>query len=137
MNLSIHLKVAGTLMLILAFAHIHFAKRFGWKDELQSVSLLTRQVFNVHCFFIALVLVLCGLLSILCTGPLLDRNPLAKAILSGLVVFWAARLFIQFFVYDSKLWRGDRLNTTMHGLFSVMWTYYTLVYAAALWRQFQ
>ncbi len=136
MNQNIHLKIVGGLMLLLAFAHIHFAKRFGWKEELQRVSLLTRQIFNVHCFFIALVLVLCGLLSILYTGPLLDRGPLARAILSGLVIFWTARLFIQFFVYDSRLWRGDRLNTAMHILFSLMWVYYTFVYSAALWQQY-
>lgn len=124
-------------MCLLALAHVHFVKRFRWREELQGVSLLTRQVFNVHCFFISLVLLLCGALSIFCTGALLEHGPLAKAMLTGLVIFWTARLFIQFFVYDSKLWRGNRLNTLMHVLFSVMWSYYTFVYAAALWCQYR
>lgn len=137
MQLVIHLKIAGVLMSLLALAHIHFVKRFGWREELQNVSLLTRQVFNVHCFFISLVLLMFGALSIFGSETLLERNPLAKAVLAGLVLFWAARLYIQFFVYDSKLWRGNRLNTVMHVVFSVMWTYYTVVYAAALWRQYR
>lgn len=137
MQLNIHLRIVGGLMLLLALAHIYFAKQFRWKEELQHVSLLTRQIFNVHCFFIALILVLCGLLSMFCAPSLLEQNPLAKAVLIGLVIFWAARLFIQFFVYDARLWRGNRLNTVMHIVFSAMWSYYTLVYAAALCRQYR
>jgi hypothetical protein len=137
MNLALHLKSVGALLLLLAFAHLFFPKRFGWKEDLAKLSLLNRQVFLVHAFFITLVLVLFGLLSLIYTDTILEPGPLARIVLVGLVIFWAARLFIQFFVYDARLWRGNRFNTTMHVLFSLMWTYYVAVYAIALWHQYQ
>lgn len=136
MNLTLHLKLAGALLLLLAFAHLFFPRYFRWKEDLAKLTLLNRQMFYVHCFFIVLVLVLFGLLSLFYTAALLSPGPLPKAVLTGFVVFWSVRLFIQFFVYDSKLWKGDSFNTRIHILFSALWAYYVAVYACALWQQF-
>lgn len=136
MNLDLHLKIVGGMMLALAVAHLYFPKRFGWRAELADVSLLTRQIFYVHCFFICLVLVMFGILSSIYTGLLIQPSPLARIILVALTVFWGARLLIQLFVYDVKLWKGNRFNTVMHVLFTLMWSYYVSVYGAALWHQY-
>jgi hypothetical protein len=136
MNLNLHLKIVGAMLLGLATAHLYFPKRFGWREELRKVSLLTRQIFYVHCFFICLVLIMFGLLSLVCTEALLQPSPLARVVLVGLTIFWGARLIIQLVVYDSKLWRGNRFNTAMHVFFTLMWSYYVSIYAAALWRQY-
>lgn len=137
MNLAWHLKMVGLLQLLLAFAHLFFPRRFAWREELARLSLLNRQMFLVHCFFIVLTLVLFGVLSLGFTGLLMERTPLAKVVLTGLCVFWLARLVVQFFVYDSKLWRGNRFNTMAHVLFSLLWGYYTVTYVWALWHQWQ
>ena len=136
MNLNLHLKIVGGLLLALAMAHCYFPKRFGWRAELEKVSLLTRQIFYVHCFFIWLVLVMFGLLSLVYTARLIQPTPLARLILWAFTLFWGARLIIQLFVYDVKLWKGNRFNTLMHWLFTTMWSYYVSVYATALWRQY-
>jgi hypothetical protein len=136
MNLNLHLKIVGAMLLALATAHLYFPKRFGWRGELEKVSLLTRQIFYVHCFFICMVLVMFGLLSLFYTETLIQRGPLARIVLTGLTAFWAARLVIQLFVYDSKLWRGNPFNRLMHILFTLMWSYYVAVYGTALWRQY-
>src|ERR1700722_320817 len=109
-------------------SHFYFPKRFGWRAELEKVSLLTRQIFYVHCFFIWVVLVMFGLLSLVYTDLLLQPGPLARIILAAFVVFWGARLMIQLFVYDAELWKGNRFNTLMHLLFTLMWSYYVRVY---------
>jgi hypothetical protein len=136
MNPTLHLKIAGALMLLLAAAHVYFPKRFGWKEDLRRLSPLNRQIFVSHCLFIVLVLVLFGSLSIFCAESLVQPDPLARAALSGLVFFWAARLFVQLFVYDSILWKGNSFNTAMHVLCCSMWSYYVAVYANALWHQY-
>lgn len=136
MNLNLHLKIVGLMLILLALAHVDFPRRLGWRVDLAKVSLFTRQVFYVHCFFLCLVLALCGALSLFGTAALMERTPLARMVLGGLVIFWGARLFAQFFVYDSKLWRGNAFNTGMHVLFSLMWIYFVAVYGAALWDQF-
>lgn len=137
MNLVLHLQIAGILQWLLASLHLVFPRRFGWREDLAKLSLLNRQIFIVHCIFICLVLSLFGGLSLFCAPLLLAKHALAAAVLSGLFVFWAVRLFVQWFVYSPELWRGHRFNTIMHWLFTGLWLYYVAVYGAALWRQIQ
>ena len=132
MTLRIHIQFVGALLLALGTAHIFFGRYFGWKQELASLSLLTRQVFIVHSFFIALVLALLGICSLFYADTLLVPNPLSRMLLAGIVVFWLSRLLFQLFVYDSKIWRGRRFYTAMHIIFSLMWTYFVATYSAAL-----
>ena len=138
MTLAWHLKICGLLLIGLAALHPAFARRFRWREELAGagVSLFTRQVFWVHSIFIALVLVQFGALSFCLAETLLERSLLAKAVLAGFVTFWGVRLFAQHFIYSPQLWRGHRLNTAMHVVFTVLWTYLMCVYALALGRQF-
>ena len=135
MNLTAHLQIVGLLQLLLAAAHFFFPKRFGWKEDFAKVSLLNRQIFYVHSFFITLVLALFGILTVAATDLLLRNDELTRYVLGGFVLFWTARWLIQFFVYDSRLWRGHPFNTAMHIFFSLMWTYYVAVYGWAFWRQ--
>jgi hypothetical protein len=132
MSIHLQLKVAGALLVALGFAHSLFGRYFKWEKELAQLSLLTRQIFLVHCFFISLSIVLIGACSLFYTTALLGSGNLSRVVLTGFVVFWLIRLGFQFFVYDSAIWRGRRFYTVMHVVFSIFWTYVVLVYGAAL-----
>jgi hypothetical protein len=120
---------------VLALAHLAFPRRFHWKEELQRLSPLNRQMFLVHVFFIGVVLVFFGVVSLLHADALLTPSPLARAVLAGFTLFWALRLYVQLFVYERALWRGNRLHTFFHVLFTSYWSYLVAVYATALSRQ--
>jgi|SRR5450755_257709 hypothetical protein len=135
--IELHLKIAGALLIVLGLAHSTFGRRFGWKEELARLSLLNRQMFRVHCFFIALTLVLMGSITLFYTKALLQPTALSRVILVGVVIFWVCRLFIQFLIYESSLWRGNAFNTWMHVLFSCFWIYLVVTYSVAarmVWR---
>ena len=132
MNIILHLKVVGGLLVTLALANTQFGLYFKWKNELAQVSLLTRQIFQVHGFFIALIVGMMGVCSLFYTDALLASGALSRIVLAGLVVFWISRLAIQFFVYDPAIWRGRRFYTVMHVVFSILWIYVVLTYSAAL-----
>ncbi len=132
MNIYLHLKIVGALLITLGLAHSTFGRYFKWQRELAQLSLLTRQVFLVHGFFIALVLVMIGACSLFCTDALIGSGSLSRVVLSGLVVFWLCRLVFQLFVYDPAIWRGRRFYTIMHVVFSIFWAYVVLAYGAAL-----
>ena len=122
-----HLKIAGALMVALAFLHFVFPRRFNWKDELSGLSLLNRQLMYVHTFFIALVVLLMGVFC-LCSPVEIVRTKLGKQVAFGLFVFWISRLAFQFFVYSPALWRGKRFETTVHILFALLWSYFSAVF---------
>ncbi len=88
---------------------------------MQNVSLLTRQIFYVHHFFVAITVTLQGVLC-LCAAPLLlDGSPLARLVAMGFAIFWALRFVFQFFVYDAALWRGKPFETRVHWAFGALW----------------
>ena len=132
MNLSLHLQIVGALLAVLGVSHVFFSRFFGWERELAGVSLLTRRIFYVHTFFIALGVVLGGAGSFLYADDLLRPGALSRALLAGMTAFWFCRLVAQFLAYDSAIWRGNRFRTVMHAAFSLLWCYVTAIYAIAL-----
>jgi hypothetical protein len=130
-TLSIHLQIVGILLMLLGLSHSFFNRFFGWEQELVAVSLLTRQVFFVHNFFIGLSLVLGGAASFFCANALLRPGTLSRALLAGMATFWLCRLLAQFVGYDSAVWRGDRFRTFMHVACSLLWCYVTATYGIA------
>jgi hypothetical protein len=128
-------RVAGIFMLLLVPLNVFdVPRRFHWKQELANVSLLNRQIFQVHAAFICLVLALFGLLATLMTHPLLQPTPLARAVVGGLAVFWLLRLLAQLFVYDPRIWRGNRFYTVMHYVFLSLWIFLSGTFGVALLR---
>jgi hypothetical protein len=132
MTLTTHLHVVGALLLLLGISHAFFSRYFGWKQELVNVSLLTRQIFYVHTFFIGLGVVLAGAGSLMYADALLQPSALNRAILTAMATFWLCRLLAQFLAYDAAIWRGNRFRTFMHAAFALLWCYVTATYGIAL-----
>jgi len=125
--MELHLKIIGILLILLALIHFVFPKRFNWKQELSSLSLINRQLMYIHSFFIAFVIFLMGLLCLTSANDLLNTS-FGKRILLGLAIFWTVRLIVQFFGYSSKLWKGRSFETTVHIVFSLFWIYLVAVF---------
>jgi hypothetical protein len=126
-NLSLHLQIIGCLLLLLSVVHIGFPRKFKWKLELSNLTLVNRQLMYVHTFFVAVVVLLNGLLFIFCANELTEQTRLARFINIGLLIFWLLRWIFQHFVYSPKLWRGKRFETFTHVLFTIFWTYIVVV----------
>lgn len=125
--MEIHFKIIGVLLIALALVHIAFPKYFNWEKELKSLSLINRQMMTIHTFFIALTVFLMGLLCLISSNELIRTN-LGKKISLGLGVFWTVRLIIQFFGYSPDLWKGKKFETSMHIVFSCLWTYLSIIF---------
>jgi hypothetical protein len=125
--MELHLKIIGVLLMLLALLHVIFPKYFKWKDELNLVSHVNRQMMYVHAFFIAFIVFLIGLLCLTSATELTTTN-FGKRISLGLGIFWGTRLFFQFFVYSQSLWKGKNFETTVHILFAALWTYLCVIF---------
>ena len=125
--MQIHICIIGILLIALALVHIVFPKYFNWNKELKSLSLINRQMMTVHTFFIAFTVFLMGLLCLTSSNELIETN-LGKKISLGFGIFWTVRLFIQFFGYSTDLWKGKKLETSIHILFSIFWIYFSSIF---------
>jgi hypothetical protein len=125
--MKFQLELIGALLVVLALLHVAFARYFDWRREFAVVSLINRQMMYVHTFFVAFTVGLMGLLCLTSAAELVG-TPLGRRVALGLGIFWLARLLIQFFGYSASLWRGKRFETIIHVLFSVLWTYLSVVF---------
>jgi len=125
--MDLHYKIIGLTLIILSFVHVIFPKYFKWKKELKSLSLINQQIMKVHTFFIALVVFLIGLLCLTSSNELI-HTVLGKRVSLGFGIFWSFRLLIQFFGYSSKLWKGKKMETIVHIVFSILWAYLSYVF---------
>ncbi|MCL5245026.1 hypothetical protein M4I21_04355 [Cellulophaga sp. 20_2_10] len=125
--MEFHLYIIGSLLMVLAIVHIIFPKYFNWKIELQTLSLINRQIMTTHTFFIALTVFLMGLLCVTSATQLIETS-LGNKITLGLAIFWSIRLFFQFFVYSKMLWKGKKFETIIHIVFSGFWVYLCTIF---------
>jgi hypothetical protein len=128
----LHLRLAGVALVGLALVHVIFPRYFRWKTDLQPLSLINREMMVVHTFFVAFVVLLMGVLCLLEPVALVE-TPLGRRVCAGLALFWGARLLVQHLGYSSSLWRGKRFETAVHGVFTVLWSWLTLVFAVGAW----
>ena len=127
-----HLKIIGVFLIGLALSHAFFPRHFRWREELGSLSLLTRQIMYVHTLFIALVVFLMGVLCVT-SADQLTGTMLGKRVSLGMGLFWTTRLLVQFFGYSSELWKGKRFETGVHVVFSILWIYFSAVFVSVWW----
>ncbi len=125
--MELHYKIIGTILIALAFVHFIFPKYFKWEKELKSLSLINQQLMKVHTFFIALAVFLIGLLCLTSSNELINTE-FGKKVSLGFGIFWSFRLLIQVFGFSSKLWKGKRMETIVHVLFSILWAYLSYIF---------
>ena len=130
--MELQIKIIGYLLILLSCIHVIFPKYFGWKEDLAPLQQINRSMMKVHTFFIALTVFLMGLLCVTSAEELLQTE-LGRKICLGLGLFWLIRLFFQFFIYPSSLWKGRRLETVIHVIAIVFWVFLTYSF---LWGYF-
>jgi hypothetical protein len=73
-----------------------------WRSELTRLHPFLRRLFWVYGGFIVLVIVSFGTITLINASALADGSPLARAFCAMIAVFWAARIAVQFFVFDAR-----------------------------------
>ena len=121
--------IAGVLHFGILFASALVPQVLDWRTSLRALDKLSRQLIWVHGLFIVLVIVLFGVLSIVFRNDLVDGTPLARGVCALIAVFWAARLGVQFFVFNAGPYlKTPTLKLGYHGL-TIVFAYHVAVYS--------
>jgi len=129
--LLVNLRAVGVFMAALVVMNLFVPRHLGWNEELKRVSLVNRQIFEVHAKFLVLILAMFAVLLLSSSEALVEPSRLSRLILGGLTLFWGLRMLAQWFYYSPATWRGNRLRTAVHYAFSAAWVYVTAVFAVA------
>lgn len=131
MNLPELIFISGILHFGTLLASAAVPQVLDWKGELRKLDRLTRQLIWVHGLFIVLTIIGFGMLTILFPDELAAGTPLARGVCSFIALFWAARLLIQFFVFDAKPFLTTTfLKLGYHGL-TLVFIYQVMVFSRA------
>jgi len=130
--MDLHLKIAGSLLIVLSLLHITLPRYFNWKNELSRLNQMNRQMMYVHTFFIALIVLLMGLLCVTSSRELIETT-IGNRLALGLGIFWSFRLFVQFFGYSSSNWKGKTFETIIHIILSIFWAYLCVLFFFIYW----
>jgi hypothetical protein len=90
--MEIHLKIIGWLLTILALVHGIFPHYFDWKNEFKNVSIINREMMYIHTFFIALMVLLMGVLCITSAEEIVATK-LGQKVSLGLSFFLDNKVF--------------------------------------------
>jgi hypothetical protein len=134
MNLALLILIGGVLHFGILLASACVPAVLDWRKSLEKLDALSRQLIWVHGAFIMLVIIGFGVLSVAMPGELAGGSLLARGVCAFIAVFWAARLAVQFFVFDAKPYlRSAVLKLGYHGLTAVF-LYHAVVYSVAALR---
>jgi hypothetical protein len=124
------LRAAGLGLVLLAIVHIPIGRYLKWREDGARLSPVNSAIFRVHTFFICVVLVMMGLPCLLDPAVFLEKTRGSAWLAWSYAVFWTLRLYFQWFVYPTALWRGKRLETSVHGWFTLVWASLAALFAA-------
>lgn len=73
-----------------------------WKGLLAPLPKLLRQMFWVYGWFIVLVIISFGVLTLMHAPAMAAGDEVGRSLCGVIAVFWGARLAVQFFVFDAR-----------------------------------
>lgn len=131
-NLELFLKIIAVAQVAIALLNFAMPRILKWEADIARMSLLVRDVFKIHAWFISLTLVIWGVLTWRFAHEMAHApTELSRWLCWAIAVFWGVRCALQWLHYDSSHWRGIPSRTVMHWVFFVGYGLWTVVYAMA------
>ncbi len=96
------IQLGGAIQLAILVASLQVPRMLNWRDELAVLKPFLRSLFYVYGVFIVLTIIGMGVISIAFAGEIATSPGLGRAFAGFVLIFWSARLVVQFFVFDAK-----------------------------------
>jgi hypothetical protein len=136
-NLELFLRLAALAQLGVVLLNLFLVRLMNWRADLEAMSLLIREVFQIHIYFISITLAIFGVLTWRFAPDIATAaHPLCVWLAAGIGIFWAIRSVMQWSHYSTVHWRGDRLRTVIHWTFFLGYGAFAAVYFTAASRGF-
>ena len=118
--------------LAIAGLNMRLDKLLGWESELNGISLLLREVFYVHKWFITITLLIFGVITIRFASDIGSANyEMARWFAASAGIFWGIRTAIQWLFYSSDHWKGNPSRTAVHWILTVCYGGCAILYLYA------
>lgn len=128
------LVLAGWGQIGLVCASAMIPRLLHWREELEKLRRLTRNVVTTYAFYIAGTNLAFGLLSTIRPDWLLDGSGLARSVAGFIAVYWGVRLVLQFAYYDRKDAPSGLRYRVAEAALAGLFLFLTCVYGLVAWK---
>ena len=95
-NLELLLRLAALAQLGVVLLNLFLVRLMNWRPDLDAMSLLIREVFQIHIYFISITLAIFGVLTWRFAREFAHgADPLAVWLALAIATFWGARSLMQ------------------------------------------
>ncbi|WP_009966030.1 hypothetical protein [Verrucomicrobium spinosum] len=131
-HLEALLRFVAVLQLGLAVLSFFLPRIMKWEGDISRMSLLVRDVFTIHSWFISITLIIWGVLTWR-FAPEMAHAPteLSRWLCGAMGLFWGIRCVLQWTHYSPAHWRGIPSRTVIHWVLFFGYAAWTTVYAMA------
>ena len=127
LNLIPWLRLAAAVQLGIALLNLALPRIMQWRDDLNRLPLLIREVFHVHAWFISVTLAIFAVITWRFAGEM-TTNAACRWLATGIGLFWALRTVLQIGYYSSSHWRGQPGRTLIHITLLLIYGGFAVVY---------
>jgi len=125
------LEFAAALQWSILIASALTPRVLDWRTNLATVHPFLRKLFWVYGAFIVMVVIAFSALTFLHADAMASREPVARSLCVFIAIFWCARLFVQFAVFDPRPFLTNRFYHLGYHALTVAFAFLVFVYGKA------
>jgi len=130
--LQIGLQIGGWSLVALSIASVWIPKALGWREKLVGLTPLMRELWWTYSIYVWSSHVFFAVLALGFGDWLMGGSGAAMAMCSFMLLWWAVRLWLQFFGFDMSEIEGSMTNRVAKHLLTLLFTGLVILYAALL-----
>ncbi len=130
--LQIGLLIGGWSLVALGIASLWIPKALGWREKLAGLSPLMRELWWTYSIYVWGSHVFFAVLALGFGDWLMGGSGAAMAMCAFMLLWWAVRLWLQFFGFDLSEIEGSAVNRVAKHLLTLLFTGLVVLYAALL-----
>lgn len=99
--MKVFLQLAAAVQLLILIASALTPRVLNWHKNLVVLHPFLRRLFWVYGAFIVMVIIAFAILTFVHADAMADGEPVARSLCAFIAIFWGARLFVQFAIFNA------------------------------------
>ena len=129
--MKLFLQLAAAVQLLILTASALTPRVLDWRNNLAALHPFLRKLFWVYGVFIVIVIMAFATLTFRHADAMAAREPVARSLCAFVAVFWGARLFVQFAIFDPRPFLTNWIYRVGYHALTFTFAFLVLVYGKA------
>jgi hypothetical protein len=129
--MKLFLQFAAVIQLLSLIASALTPRVLDWRKNLAALHPFLRRLFWVYGVFIVMVIVAFAALTFRHADAMAAHEPVARSLCLFIAIFWGARLFVQFAIFDARPFLTNWIYKTGYHALTIIFAFLTFVYGKA------